>query len=206
MRVAALDVGTVRIGVAVADELGLLAHPRPPVAASPRARALGALAELARDEEAVFATEGDGEAIVAAFHYWGPDAVRRLRGMFAFAIWDTVERSLFLARDPFGIKPLFLATGPGGTLFGSEKKSLLELIGRVVLDGALDPWALDPRAIEHYTVLQYVPEPETLHASIRRLESGTEIELTLPPLPKGPEAPAPTEGVRETQTTGGRPA
>ena len=134
-------------------------------------------AELARDEEAVFATEGDGEAIVAAFHYWGPDAVRRLRGMFAFAIWDTVERSLFLARDPFGIKPLFLATGPGGTLFGSEKKSLLELIGRVVLDGALDPWALDPRAIEHYTVLQYVPEPETLHASIRRLESGSHATL-----------------------------
>ncbi len=51
MRVAALDVGTVRIGVAVADELGLLAHPRPPVSASPPARALAALVEFARDEE-----------------------------------------------------------------------------------------------------------------------------------------------------------
>ncbi|AZG43657.1 asparagine synthase (glutamine-hydrolyzing) [Gordonia insulae] len=123
--------------------------------------------ELRRDYDAVFATEGDGEAIVAAFHHWGPDAVRRLRGMFAFAVWDTETRSIFLARDPFGIKPLFLATGPGGTAFGSEKKSLLELIGRLGLGDELDP-----RAIEHYTVLQYVPEPETLHSAIRRLESG----------------------------------
>lgn len=123
--------------------------------------------ELLRDVDAQFHTEGDGEAIVAAFHYWGPDAVRRLRGMFAFAIWDTAERTLFIARDPFGIKPLFLATGPGGTAFGSEKKSLLELIDRLGLDESLDP-----RAIEHYTVLQYVPEPETLHTAVRRLESG----------------------------------
>ncbi|NKY58783.1 asparagine synthase (glutamine-hydrolyzing) [Nocardia flavorosea] len=130
--------------------------------------------ELARDhaaefgEQPMFATEGDGEAIVAAFHYWGPDAVRRLRGMFAFAIWDTRSRELFLARDPFGIKPLFLATGSGGTAFGSEKKSLLELLPDLGLDESLDH-----RALEHYTVLQYVPEPETLHAGIRRLESGS---------------------------------
>ncbi|WP_433679585.1 asparagine synthase (glutamine-hydrolyzing) [Nocardia sp. CA-119907] len=115
----------------------------------------------------IFETEGDGEAIVAAFHYWGPEAVRKLRGMFAFAIWDTQTQELFLARDPFGIKPLFLATGPGGTAFGSEKKSLLELLPALGLSDALDP-----RALEHYTVLQYVPEPETLHKDIRRLESG----------------------------------
>ncbi|MFE9326694.1 asparagine synthase (glutamine-hydrolyzing) [Nocardia sp. NPDC052278] len=115
----------------------------------------------------IFETEGDSEAIVAAFHYWGPEAVRKLRGMFAFAIWDTETQELFLARDPFGIKPLFLATGPGGTAFGSEKKSLLELLPALGLSDALDP-----RALEHYTVLQYVPEPETLHKDIRRLESG----------------------------------
>ncbi|MGW4774610.1 asparagine synthase (glutamine-hydrolyzing) [Nocardia sp. NPDC004278] len=115
----------------------------------------------------IFETEGDGEAIVAAFHYWGPEAVRKLRGMFAFAIWDTQTQELFLARDPFGIKPLFLATGPGGTAFGSEKKSLLELLPALGLSDALDP-----RVLEHYTVLQYVPEPETLHKDIRRLESG----------------------------------
>ncbi|MEV0357974.1 asparagine synthase (glutamine-hydrolyzing) [Nocardia sp. NPDC050697] len=118
--------------------------------------------------EPIFRTEGDSEAIAAAFHYWGPEAVRRLRGMFAFAIWDTETGELFLARDPFGIKPLFLATGPGGTAFGSEKKSLLELLPALGLSDELDP-----RALEHYTVLQYVPEPETLHADIRRLESGS---------------------------------
>ncbi len=124
--------------------------------------------ELARDHGAEFATEGDSEAIVAAFHHWGSDAVSRLRGMFAFAIWDTENRELFIARDPFGIKPLFLASGSAGTAFGSEKKSLLELADVIGIDTDLDP-----RAIEHYTVLQYVPEPESLHADIRRLESGS---------------------------------
>ncbi|PBC50280.1 asparagine synthase (glutamine-hydrolyzing) [Rhodococcus sp. ACPA1] len=124
-------------------------------------------AELAEQFGAQFVTEGDSEAIVAAFHYWGEDAVRRLRGMFAFAIWDTETRELFIARDPFGIKPLFLATGVGGTAFGSEKKSLLELASLIGIGTELDP-----RAVEHYTVLQYVPEPETLHKQIRRLESG----------------------------------
>src|SRR5262245_48308740 len=58
---------------------------------------------------ATFATDGDSETIVAAYHYWGPAAVRRLRGMFAFLIWDTRTRTAFGARDPFGIKPLFYA-------------------------------------------------------------------------------------------------
>ncbi len=129
--------------------------------------------ELSRDHGAEFFTEGDGESIVAAFHYWGPTAVRRLRGMFGFAIWDTETRELFLARDPFGIKPLFMATGPGGTAFGSEKKSLLELTDLVGIGTDLDP-----RATEHYTVLQYVPEPETLHREIRRLESGCYATLS----------------------------
>ncbi|MGW4350788.1 asparagine synthase (glutamine-hydrolyzing) [Nocardia sp. NPDC004582] len=115
----------------------------------------------------MFRTEGDGEAIMAAFHYWGAKAPSRLRGMFAFAIWDTELNKLFLARDPFGIKPLFIATGAGGTAFSSEKKSLLGLLPALELSDALDP-----RALEHYTVLQYVPEAETLHKDIRRLESG----------------------------------
>ena len=124
-------------------------------------------AELARRHGAVFATEGDGEAILAAYHYWGADALTRLRGMFAFAVWDTERRELFCARDPFGIKPLFMATGPGGTAVGSEKKCLLDLAGILGLDTSIDT-----RAVQHYTVLQYVPEPETLHRGIRRLESG----------------------------------
>ncbi|KQU02613.1 asparagine synthase [Rhodococcus sp. Leaf7] len=130
-------------------------------------------ATLTAEHGAVFATEGDGEAIVAAFHFWGDDAVRKLRGMFAIALWDTEKRELFLARDPFGIKPLFYSTGTGGTAFASEKKSILDLMGKL---GVSDE--LDPRALEHYTVLQYVPEPETLHAGIVRLESGCFARLT----------------------------
>jgi len=120
---------------------------------------------------AEFATDGDGEAIVAAYHHWGADALTKLRGMFAFALWDSVEQELFCARDPFGIKPMFMASGPGGTVVGSEKKCLVEVcekIGRLGVD-----LGIDKRAVQHYTVLQYVPEPETLHRGIRRLESGS---------------------------------
>ena len=124
-------------------------------------------AELAERHGAVFATDGDGEAIVAAYHYWGAPALTRLRGMFAFALWDNVAGELFCARDPFGIKPLFMATGAGGTAVASEKKCLLDLANLIAFDTAIDV-----RAVQHYTVLQYVPEPETLHRGVRRLESG----------------------------------
>ncbi|WP_099021925.1 asparagine synthase (glutamine-hydrolyzing) [Mycolicibacterium palauense] len=130
-------------------------------------------AQLTAEHGATFATEGDGEAIVAAYHHWGPAALSRLRGMFAFALWDTVERELFCARDPFGIKPLFMATGPAGTAVGSEKKCLLDLAPELELDTALDE-----RAVQHYTVLQYVPEPETLHRGVRRLPSGCYARIT----------------------------
>jgi asparagine synthase (glutamine-hydrolysing) len=128
--------------------------------------------ELAASHGAQFATDGDGEAIVAAYHHWGPAALNRLRGMFAFTLWDTVARELFCARDPFGIKPLFMATGTGGTVLGSEKKSLLALAEVAGLD-----LGIDERAVQHYTVLQYVPEPETLHRGVRRLESGSYVRI-----------------------------
>ena len=128
--------------------------------------------ELAAQHGAQFATDGDGEAILAAYHYWGTDALHRLRGMFAFALWDTKEQELFCARDRFGIKPMFMATGPGGTVVGSEKKCLLELAAIVGIDTGIDE-----RAVQHYTVLQYVPEPETLHRGVRRLESGSYARL-----------------------------
>nr|ABP45425.1 asparagine synthase (glutamine-hydrolysing) [Mycolicibacterium gilvum PYR-GCK] len=124
--------------------------------------------ELRSAHGAVFHTDGDGEAILAAYHHWGAESLHRLRGMFAFALWDTVEQELFCARDPFGIKPLYLATAPGGTIVGSEKKCLLDVAGQLGID-----LTIDERAVQHYTVLQYVPEPETLQRGIRRLESGS---------------------------------
>ncbi|WP_276652143.1 asparagine synthase (glutamine-hydrolyzing) [Corynebacterium vitaeruminis] len=120
-----------------------------------------------------FNTSGDGETIVVGYHHWGADVVRHLRGMFGFAIWDTKERQLFLARDPFGIKPLFFATTEAGTAFASEKKCILEMAEDMGID-----LGLDRRAIEHYVDLQYVPEPESLHAGIRRLESGCTATVT----------------------------
>lgn len=114
-----------------------------------------------------FNTSGDSETIVVGFHHWGNEVVNHLRGMFAFAIWDTEKNSVFLARDFFGIKPLYFATTPQGTVFSSEKKCIMDLADQLGID-----LELDRRAIEHYVELQYVPEPESLHTHIRRLESG----------------------------------
>jgi asparagine synthase (glutamine-hydrolysing) len=112
-----------------------------------------------------FATQGDTEVIVAAYHQWGPDAVRRLRGMFAFVIWDRLERVAFGARDPFGIKPLFHLVTEHGVYFASEKKALLPFAR----------WGdntVDMASLSHYLTLQYVPEPGTLHRDIGRIGSG----------------------------------
>ena len=114
-----------------------------------------------------FNTSGDGEPILVGYHHWGKDVVKHLRGMFGIAIWDTKEKQLFLARDPFGIKPLYYATTDKGTVFASEKKCILEMAPELGLD-----LSVDYRAVEHYVDLQYVPEPESLHTHIRRLESG----------------------------------
>ncbi|SDM62400.1 asparagine synthase (glutamine-hydrolysing) [Geodermatophilus siccatus] len=120
-----------------------------------------------------FATEGDTEAIVAGYHYWGQDVVRRLRGMFAFVIWDTRTGTAFGARDPFGIKPLFTARlADGALVFSSEKKALLEMLG-----GSDAAGGVDSASLQHYLTLQYVPEPATLHRGIRRIESGTSFTV-----------------------------
>ncbi|CAM2780962.1 asparagine synthase (glutamine-hydrolyzing) [Corynebacterium jeikeium] len=126
------------------------------------------LREELKEAGYTFNTQGDGETIVVGFHHWGADVVNHLRGMFGFAVWDSKEKKLFLARDQFGIKPMYVATTEAGTVFASEKKCILSMAEALNLN--LD---LDIRAIAHYTDLQYVPEPESLHKNIRRLESGS---------------------------------
>ena len=123
-------------------------------------------ARLTREFGATFTTDGDSEAIVAAYHFLGEDCVLELRGMFAFLIWDTVERVMFGARDWFGIKPLFTYTDERGTFFASEKKSLLDIAPE---QSRAD---VNATALQHYLTLQYVPEPATMHAQISRVESG----------------------------------
>jgi asparagine synthase (glutamine-hydrolysing) len=130
--------------------------------------------ELRREPYLVnFLTEGDTEVVLAAYHHFGATAVRRLRGMFAFVIWDAHRRVAFGARDPFGIKPLFTCAGARGVAFASEKKSLLELAPSLGV-----PTTMDRRALQHYLTLQYVPEPASLHTGITRIESGTSFTLS----------------------------
>ncbi|MFZ2624020.1 MAG: asparagine synthase (glutamine-hydrolyzing) [Propionibacterium sp.] len=125
-------------------------------------------AALARDDGAVFHTEGDGEAIVAGYHFHGAAWVEQLRGMFSFVIWDSQEKLVFGARDPFGIKPLYTARTEDGFVFGSEAKSVRVLTGRPVVD---------PTALQHYLVLQYVPEPDTMDSAITKIESGCSVTV-----------------------------
>jgi asparagine synthase (glutamine-hydrolysing) len=119
---------------------------------------------LATEFGCEFDTDGDGEAIVAGYHYLGEKIVRELRGMFVFLIWDSHEQVLFGARDWFGIKPLYTFTDDRGSFFASEKKSLLDLADRS---------DVDTTALQHYLTLQYVPEPASMHRGIQRIESGT---------------------------------
>ncbi|HEX6970201.1 MAG TPA: asparagine synthase (glutamine-hydrolyzing) [Micromonosporaceae bacterium] len=124
--------------------------------------------ELIRRFGARFATQGDAEVIVAGYHHWGEQVLDRLRGMFAFVIWDRQERQAFGARDYFGIKPLHYLETADGLYLASEKKALLPFApsARVGDNG------VDAASLSHYLTLQYVPEPDTLHKGIRRIGSG----------------------------------
>ena len=107
----------------------------------------------------------DTEVIVHAWEQWGESCVHRLRGMFAFAIWDRNRQTLFLARDRIGIKPLFFAFLPDGTfIFGSELKSLLAVPDL--------PRDMEPCAVEDYFAYGYIPEPRTIYRSAFKLTPG----------------------------------
>ncbi|MFC0003080.1 asparagine synthase (glutamine-hydrolyzing) [Micromonospora siamensis] len=124
--------------------------------------------ELIQDFGARFATAGDGEVIVAGYHHWGEQVLNRLRGMFAFVIWDRQERRAFGARDWFGIKPLYHLETPDGLYLASEKKALLPFAPSARTGDA----GVDAANLSHYLTLQYVPEPGTLHKGIGRIGSG----------------------------------
>jgi asparagine synthase (glutamine-hydrolysing) len=124
--------------------------------------------ELIRNHGARFDTQGDGEVIVAGFHFWGEAVVERLRGMFAFVIVDTHQRLVFGARDPYGIKPLFHLVTPDGLFLASEKKALMPFAPSAQAGDE----GVDTANLSHYLTLQYVPEPGTLHRGIGRVGSG----------------------------------
>lgn len=114
-----------------------------------------------------FHTDTDTEVLLAAFTEWGEDCLQRLNGMFAFAIWDTVERRLTLARDRLGIKPLYyaLVEGEGGApasfIFASEVKAILTT--------GLVERAIDPESLNQFLTFLWTPDPHTLFRGIRKL-------------------------------------
>ncbi len=114
------------------------------------------------------ATASDTEVIVHLYEEDGAGCVRRLRGMFAFALWDATRKTLLLARDRLGIKPLYYAERPGVLAFASELRSL-----RHALPGAPE---VDPQALEEYVTLGYVPSPRAIFAGIRKLPPAHTLE------------------------------
>ena len=114
---------------------------------------------------AVFHTDGDSEVIIAAYQRWGVDCLPRLHGMFAFAIYDLAANTLLLARDRLGVKPLFMAELPDGSLaFASELKALVAhpLLRREI----------DPLAVEDYLAWGYVPDHRSILKGVEKLPAG----------------------------------
>jgi asparagine synthase (glutamine-hydrolysing) len=116
-----------------------------------------------------FHTASDTETIVHGYEQWGDDVFARLRGMFAVAIWDAPRRSLLVARDRAGIKPLYYAEAAGRLFFGSEAKCLL-------VNAEIDR-SLDPAALDHFLAYQYTPRDRAIFRGVRKLPPGHLIRL-----------------------------
>jgi asparagine synthase (glutamine-hydrolysing) len=110
-------------------------------------------------------SNSDTEVILRAYERWGRDCVKRFAGMFAFAIWDGLERSLFLARDRMGIKPLYYAATSEGLAFSSEVRTILET--------GLSARRLSREGLASYLAFGSVSEPATIIDGIRSLPAGS---------------------------------
>ncbi len=117
-----------------------------------------------------FRTRSDTEVIVHAWQAWGPACVQRLRGMFAFAIWDRHRQTLFLARDRMGVKPMHYAWLPDGSfVFGSELK--------VITSHPAFQRRIDPLAVEDYFCLGYVADPRCIYQGVLKLPAAHTLTL-----------------------------
>lgn len=123
---------------------------------------------LRRDLEskgAIFRTTSDTEALLHLYALKGVEMVRELRGMFAFAIWDNAAQQLFLARDPYGIKPLYTSSDGNNFRFASQVKALLA--------GGSVSKSTDPAGLVGFLLWGSVPDPFTLYDAIRSLPAGS---------------------------------
>lgn len=116
-----------------------------------------------------FTTDCDTEVVLRAYEHYGPDCVEHFRGMFALAVWDAPRRRLFLARDRFGIKPLYYAWDGRTLRFGSELKALV---------AAGVPLAIDPEALDDFFTFHYIPAPRTIFTAVRALPPGHALTIS----------------------------
>jgi asparagine synthase (glutamine-hydrolysing) len=112
-----------------------------------------------------FVTDSDTEVVLEALRAWGPDALRRFRGMFAFALFDERTGSLLVARDPLGIKPLYVMPRGDGVLFASELKAIVTAVGSEL--------TVNPRALVASTLFYFVPEEVTSLEGVFKLPAGS---------------------------------
>jgi len=110
-----------------------------------------------------FVTQSDTETLIHLYEQWGIDGFSRLRGMFAFAIWDGRRRQITLVRDRLGKKPLYYSIQPNGLFFGSELKCLYPV-------GV--PLEVDEQALRLYFQFSYIPDPLSVYKDIRKLPPG----------------------------------
>ncbi len=110
-----------------------------------------------------FRTRCDTEILVHLHEEYGTDGIQKLRGMFAYAVWDSPSRSMLLVRDRFGKKPLYYAVAPQGVCFASELKSLR---------AAEVPLDLDHDALQLYFLLNFIPDPWSPYRAVRKLAPG----------------------------------
>lgn len=118
-----------------------------------------------------FATDCDTEVIVHGYEQWGASCVERFRGMFAFAVVDYRRDRVLLARDHFGIKPLYYRLGPKAISFASELEAFRQMND--------PPRRGDLEAVEMYLRLQYIPSPQTIYADVFKLPPAHRIEFPL---------------------------
>lgn len=111
-----------------------------------------------------FRTRTDTEVVVHLYEEFGEDCPKKLNGMFAFAIWDAKERTLFIARDHLGVKPLFYFADADSLIFGSELKTILK---HPRVEREIDAFALDD-----YLTFRYVPAPRTIFRNVSKLPAG----------------------------------
>ncbi|HED36485.1 MAG TPA: asparagine synthase (glutamine-hydrolyzing) [Gammaproteobacteria bacterium] len=117
-----------------------------------------------------FKTHTDTEVLLALYEQCGKDVLDKINGMFAFAIWDTMHQSLFIARDRIGKKPLYYYKQDNDIVFASELKAILTLPGI--------PRKIRLEAVYDFFAYQYIPDPKTIFENIYKLEPGHYLEIT----------------------------